>query len=331
MNKTLAFIISDDFAFKAKKSGIVEKVDRTNGIALLKYDDDTKDAIDLASKLGKNANMGFYIHQIFKLVYEEGERFREGDVLAYNPSYFSGKGKNIDYLPGTLTKFAIAPIDSSYEDSTVICETLGDRCTANINIEKAVSLGKNATIHSILEIGDRVSSGDHMIEFTDSFEDPVTAEFLKNLAMNIGDEGAGVLTRETIDAKNTGKITDIKVYYNCPFEELSESLQALVKKYKNKNGQRANAIKDVKTGSVHIPPLEQIKSNKLGKEEFVDGGGVIIRIWVEYEDVMGLGDKLTYSTALKGVVSKVLKESEAPVSTYRPEDVVEAILTPTGI
>ena len=43
------------------------------------------------------------------------------------------------------------------------------------------------------------------------------------------------------------------------------------------------------------------------------------------------GDKLTYSTALKGVVSRRTKIEESPISEYRPEEHVEAILTPVGI
>lgn len=330
MNKTLAFMISDDFAFKAKKDGIIEKIDRINKLAILKYNDGTKDAIELSDKLDKNSNMGFYIHQLFKLVYNEGEKFEAGDVLAYNPSYFTGKGKNIDYQPGTLSKVAIASGDTSFEDSTMISESLGKRCTSLINMLKQVVLGKNADIHKIVEIGDTVKTGDHLLEFTNSFEDPDTLEFLQKLAQKAG-EDAGLLSRETVDAKYTGKITDIKIYYNCPFEELSSSLQELIIKYRNKLLNRANIVKDIKTGSVHVPPLEQISDKKVGKAEFHPEGGVIINIWIEYEDVMSVGDKLTYSTALKGVVSKVLKNSEAPLCEHRPEEHIEAILTPTGV
>lgn len=330
MNKTLAFMISDDFAFKAKKPGVVAKIDKQNKLALLTYDDGTKDAIDLAPKLDKNSNMGFYINQLFEMTYKEGERFDADDVIAYNPSYFSGKGKNVDYKPGTLAKIAIASTDNAYEDSTIICETLGERCTSKINILKPVALGKNAVIHKILEVGDKVDTGDHIIEFTNSFDDPDTAEFLQKLQSAVGDSVED-LTHETVDAKFSGVITDIQLFYNCPFEELNPSMQELIKKYRKRIGSRADAIKDVKTGSVHVPPLEQVSAKKIGQQEFPMDGGMIIAVWVEYEDVMGKGDKLTFSTALKGIVSKVLKRSEAPISTYRPENEVEAILTPTGI
>ena len=66
MNKTLAFLLSDDFCFHAKKDGVVSKIDNEHKLALLNYNDGTRDAIDLADKLNKNSNMGFYIHQNFQ-------------------------------------------------------------------------------------------------------------------------------------------------------------------------------------------------------------------------------------------------------------------------
>ena len=43
------------------------------------------------------------------------------------------------------------------------------------------------------------------------------------------------------------------------------------------------------------------------------------------------GSKMTFSTSLKGIVSQVLADEEAPASEYRKDDHIEAILTPTGV
>lgn len=324
-------MISDDFAFKSKKDGFVEKIDNKNKLAILQYDDGTEDAIDLSDKLNKNSNMGFYIHQIFKMAYAEGEHFKAGDVIAYNPSYFTGKGKDIDYMPGALAKIAVAPGDFSYEDATVISESLSEKCAIKVNMLKPISLGKYAEVHNIVEIGDTVETGDSLIDFTPSYNDQDTAEFLSKLSASMDDEMMGEITRDKVEAKYSGLITNIEIYYNCPLEELSPSLQQLIKKYKRRIAERQFALAGVKTNSVKIPPIEQVNSNKIGKTEFVEGGGVIINIWIEYHSKMGNGDKLTYSTALKGIISKTFKDTEAPISEHRPEEHVEAILTPTGI
>lgn len=331
MNKTLAFMISDDFAFKAKKDGIVEKIDNLNKLAILDYADGTKDAIDLGDKLNKNSGMGFYIHQQFVMVFKENESFKAGDVLAYNPSYFSGKGRNVDYRPGTLAKVAIAAGDFAFEDSTVISENISKKCAAKINMLKQCVLGKNAEIYKIVKKGDSVATGDTLIEFTGSFEDPDTTEFLAKLNSKLDADQIDTMTHERIEAKFTGTITDVRIYYNCSFEELSPSLQRIIKQYKNELNNRAKVVEGIPHTDVHIPPLKQTTASKIGKAEFPDDGGVIIDIYTEYIDQMKMGDKLTYSTALKGVCSRVLKESEAPLTDYRPEEPIDAILTPTGV
>lgn len=294
MNKTLAYLISDDFCFKAKKAGIVEKIDMANKLVILAYEDGTKDAIDLATILSKNSGMGFYIHQEFKLVYQEKEHFDANDVIAYNPSYFTGKGKDVDYQPGVLAKVAIAAGDFAFEDSTMIAESLGKKCAAKINMQKQAVLGKNATIYHIVEEGDTVTTGDNLIEFTSSFEDPDTAEFLQALTNKLDDTELNDVAHETITAKYTGEITKINIYYNCPYEELSPSLQQLIRDFKKKLESRAKAVEaaGVPHSAVHIPPLKQTDAKKIGKAEFPEDGGVIIEIFIEYIDEMGMGDKL---------------------------------------
>lgn len=331
MNKTLAFLLSDDFCFHAKKSGKVTKIDDKNKLALLEYNDGTRDAIDLADKLNKNSNMGFYIHQNFKMCYGENEKFDKGDILAYNPDYFSGKGKDIDYRPGALAKIAIASGDFSFEDSTLISESLGEKCAAKINMLKQIVLGKNAIIYKLKDIGDKVVTGDVILDFTSSFDDPDASDFLAKLSQDVDPEYLDEITHEQVKAKLAGTITDIKIVYNCPFEELSPSLQALIKKYKARIATRKNALNGIKADGVHIPPIEQVSSKKDIKEEFPAEGGVIIDVWIEYIDKMGMGDKLTYNTALKGIVSRVLSNEEAPMTEYRSEEPIEGVLTPTGV
>lgn len=327
INKTMAFMISDDFVFKAKYNGKLEKIDEDNKIAILLYDNGKKDAIDMAPFLVKNSNSGFYTKQDFRLVLKVGERFNKGDALAYNPSFFEGKGKNIDYKPGTLAKIAITPIELAYEDSTVISDKLGEKLASYVTMMKYVSLGPNAIIHKIAKVGDQLKTGDKILEFTTSFNDPTTSDFLADLAKSLGTETAETIGNETITSKYTGKLVEIKIYYNHPFEELSDSLQKLIKDYKGQVDKRKIVVKEIQSGNIRIPPTDQQTSDKAGSEKY---DGVLIEFAVEFYDKMGAGDKLTFSTALKGIVSRVLSDEEAPVSEYREDEKIEAILTPTG-
>ncbi len=333
VNKTMAYMISDDFAFKAKEDGSVERIDEENKLAILAYKSGKKDAIDLAEFFVKNSNGGFFIRQQFTMKYKEGERFKARDVLAYNPSFFSGKGKDVDYQPGTLAKVAITAGDFAYEDSTVISDSIARKAASLVTMVKPVALGQNAVVHKMAEIGDTVKAGDSILDFTTSFEDPSTTEFLASLTKSLGSDVAETVGNESIKSKYTGKIANIKIYYNRSMEELNDSLQKIIRKYKSKVQKRKNALEGIKTASVHIPPVEQQKpdsdgKSKVGVEEYE---GVLIEFYVEYYDEMGEGDKLVYSTALKGVVSQVIASTEAPLTEYRRNDPIEAIITPTGI
>ena len=105
----------------------------------------------------------------------------------------------------------------------MISESLSKKCAAKINMLKPAVLGKNATIYIILLKKVIVVTGDTLIEFTSSFEDPDT-QFLQAF-FKIICRRSEINYHETITAKYTGKITKIDIFYNCPFEELSPSLQ----------------------------------------------------------------------------------------------------------
>jgi hypothetical protein len=328
INKTMAYMISDDFAFKAKEDGIIEKIDLDNQVAILLYESGNKDAIDLSEVFVKNSNSGFYIKQKFLIAYKEGEKFKEKDVIAYNPSFFSGKGKDVDYQPGTLAKVAITAGDFAYEDSTIISKSISKKAASLVTMMKPVALGPNTIIHKLASVGDKIKAGDEILNFTTSFEDPSTTEFLDSLAKSLGTDVSEAVGNEKIVSKYTGTLANIKIYYNLPFEDLNESLQKIIKKYKAKIQKKKDAIKGIKTSNVRIAPTEQQKTDKVGVEEYE---GVLIEFYVEYYDEMGEGDKLVYSTALKGVISQVLSDEESPISEHRENEPVEAIITPTGI
>lgn len=328
VNKTMAFMISDDFAFKAKEDGVIEKIDTENDLALLQYKSGKRDAIDLSEVFVKNSNSGFFIKQRFLINYKEGEKFTKGDVIAYNPSFFDGKAKNIDYKPGTFAKVAISPIDLAYEDSTVIAESLSKNAASFVTMVKPVVLGQNAVIHKMSKIGDKINAGESMLDFTTSFDDPSTSDFLAKLARDVGEDISGEIGSDSITAKYSGTIANIKIYYNVPLDDLSDSLKKLIRAYKGKVDKRKKVLGDIKSSNLRIPPTEQQKLDKVGQTKYE---GVLVEFYVEYEDNMEAGDKLTFNTALKAVIARTLSVDEAPLSEYREDEHVEAVLTPTGI
>lgn len=324
------YMISDSFCFKAKKPGKVGSIDDKLKLVMLDYDDGTHDAIDISEKLSKNSNSGFYINQQYIVKYKVGERFDVDDVIVYNPSFFQGKGAAVEYTPGCLAKICVTAGDFVYEDATYISEQLSEKCASDITMDKPVALGPNAIIHKIASVGDHVEINQPLLQFTTSFDDPTTTEFLQDLIDTMGDDETKALGNEEVLAKYPGRISDIAIYYNVPFETLSPSLQDLIKNYNRWIDARRDVLikNGVRPSEINLKPTTQQKVNKISGTEF---DGVLIIFYVTHKDKMSIGDKLTYSVALKGVVSKVSPTEEAPISEFRPNCRIEGAEAASGI
>ena len=262
-NKEIPYMLSDTFCFKAKKDGTLEEIDNENKLAILKYVDGTSDAIDLNETMVRNSNSGFFVKQTFLLAYKQGEKFNRGDVIAYNPSFFKGKGNDMDYCSGSLAKVAVACGDFAFEDATIVSEKLSEKCATHVTMCKSVALNPNTIIHSIADVGSEVEPGEVLMEFT-SAEDDISAEILQGLYDQLGKEDYEELIHETISSKYHGILEDVKIYYNVPFETLNPSLQTLINNYKKYSEKRKQKLisKGVTSGSVKIPPIVQQQTKK---------------------------------------------------------------------
>ena len=329
VSKDIGYLLSDTFCYKAKQDGVVEGIDAMTKLAILKYADGSKDSIDLSEVMVKNSNSGFFIKQKLKLVYNVGEHFKKGEIVALNPKFFNGKGNDVDLNNGSLAKVAVMCSDGCFEDATMISEKLSTKCATSISLLKPIALNPNTIIHSMAKEGDKVEVGDTLLEFT-AAEDEISAEILQGLYDELGEEDYNELTHEKVLSKYSGVISKIEIYYNRDFDELNPSLQQLINNYKKEIDKRKQTLKNagVSNANTKIPPVIKQNSTKVHSNEY---DGVMICFWIEYDDPMGIGDKMTFQTALKGVISKVFSIDESPISEYRQEDVIEAIETPTGI
>ena len=96
VEKMAPYMISDEFAFKAKEDGKVESIDYKNEVAILKYKSGKTDLVDLSTYECCNSNGGFFVSQKLEMLYKTGETFTKGAVIAKNPLFFSGNGKDED-------------------------------------------------------------------------------------------------------------------------------------------------------------------------------------------------------------------------------------------
>lgn len=322
VDRTIPYIISDDFVFAAKKPGILEKIDKKNEIAILKYDDGTSDIIDLSEIVSKNSNGGFFLANSKQLLIKEGERFKVNDVIAKNPGYFTGDDpSDVVYTTGKLCKIALVSMDGTYEDSSMITKKMSKEMTAKITMKKEVNLGINSNIEFLIKKGDKVKTGDPLVIFDTSFED----SSINALLGGLGDE-IDELTKNELHSKYTGRIVDVNIYYNHDIEEYTPSVQKIINDYIKENKSKVNAVnKIVGEDSLRLVNVKSINKVNSTKIKGTDVDGILIEVYIEYEDDMSIGDKCTYATALKTTISDVFDEGEEPFSAFKPEENLDAL------
>jgi len=332
IEKTVPYIISDEFAFKAKEDGVVQKIDYKNKVAILKYKSGKEDLIDLDVVETNNSNGGFYCSQVFQMLYSEKEKFTKGAVIAKNPLFFSGDGKKQDiaYNLGKISKVAIASADFTLEDSSAITESMSDAMTTKITMRKVQTLDKNATVSYIAKEGTPIKTNEPLIIFENSFNDDSISSVLNKIGTEF-EQDIAEISKNELKCKYTGTIKKINIYYTYDINEYSESIQKIINDYINSKKSRKNIIEKYKgTGydSLNVPILDKQTDTKVKGEEL---DGIMFEFFIEYEAPLGVGDKIIYGTALKTIVSQVILKGEEPYSEYRPEENVEAILSPLSI
>lgn len=336
VEKSVPYLISDIFAFKAKKDGTITKVDKTNNLAFITYDDGTKDIINLNPKINKNSNGGFYLNSRLTLMYNVGDTFKKNDILAKDDMYMIGENDDddgISYATGTLAKVALASSDATYEDSSYISESLSNRMKSKLTMKKEMAFEPNTNIDYIVKIGQEVKTGDPLITFESAFEDSSINEFLDKLGSDF-EQAISNLTKNTYRSKYSGKIVDIRLYYNRDIKDFSPSIQKLLNDYIKKNEKLANLlIKNSNKDSmnqINLPSTKKINSPKIkGKE--VDG--LLIEFYIEYEDVLCTGDKIAFYGPCKTIVSDVLDKDSIPfvVNNHNERENLDAVFSPMSI
>ena len=189
---------------------------------------------------------------------------------------------------------------STYEDSTFVTEKLSKDMSSEIVMMKDVTIGRNANVDHIVNVGDTVHVGDILVSFETSYQDDQLNKFLASVGDELKEEIKS-LGKIPIKSKYSGVIEDIKIYSSVDLDELSPSLQKIVKSYYDRINKKKKLISKydksegiIKAGMLLNEPTEKIKPTPDGKlkgREVFDG--VLIEFYIKYYDSIGIGDKLT--------------------------------------
>jgi len=333
MERTMAHVASSMFINKAKDDGQVIKVDDVNNLVIVKYKDGTSEGFSTQSDAAKNGGGGFYINNKKESVYAEGRKFKKGDILIKNPTYFKNdKGQqNIEYAIGALAEVAVMIVPGTFEDSSVVSESLGNKLSADVIMKKPVVFSDQSIINSIKEVGDEIRTDEVLMSFEDAYDDDDANQLLSFL----GDHASDVVNHKP-KAKHAGKVSAIKIFYTSPIEDMSESCQKLINRYRARINKR---IKVLRENGIPNPEkvigesVEQVTPYK-GKidGEMIEPGQILVEFYTQYTDYVNGGDKILFYASIKSVVQRKLPNSIAPfVIRNGKKVIVEAIVSPISI
>lgn len=334
-DEAVQFELSDDFVINAEEDGKVVDVNEELGFIVVQYKSGKNRAINLRPDIVKNSGGGFYMKNQLKPTRTKiGEKFKKDEPLAYHENYFKYSEMNgLRYAIGPRCKVAFMSTYNTYEDAGISTEEFGERMASSIVYQELGKFKRNNNILAMVKVGDHVNIGDSLIKFDLSTDDNELAKYLTKLS----DENAALLEEQTkndIKAGHAGTVVDIKVYTLLDPSNLSPSLANIVQRYFDQGINKKKYLEKfdnsegiIKAGYMLTDSTEPIKS-PYNAIKGVKGVDVLIEIYIEHKDVMGVGDKIALYSANKQIVSQVIPKGWEPYSEFRPDEHISVITSP---
>lgn len=329
VDEAMPYLTTNKFAYKAKKDGKV--LELTDEYMIVQYTDGEKDYINLRETIEKNSDGGYYVPLKLNANVKANTKFKANDILALDTESFSydvGESDNPAFNVGTLAKVAIINSDECFEDSAVCTHKIAEKMATKIIYKFEHTIEKNANIFEVAKIGQYMNVGDNLIVWQDPFDDAdanIVIKALSNSDTEISDIG-----RSTLSSDTTGVLKAIKVYRTCDIDEnMSSSVRKLVESYEKPITQLKKKLDKEGIYNTTLIPASY-KLDPVGKlKRAVDA--IYVEFYVEHDDIIGCGDKITYQSANKGVIKTVLEEGNEPYTDFRPDEEISALLSISSI
>lgn len=327
-DEALAYVTTDKFAHKAKKKGTV--IELTDEYMIIDYGSN-KEYINLTESIEKNSNGGFYTPIKLDVAdgIKVGSKVKENQIVAYCKKAFSnsvGESDNIAYNIGKLVKVAILNTDECFEDSGVCIQRLAEKLATKVIDMEDHTIDKDSNVFKIINIGDTVEPEDPLL----IWQNPHEEEEANTLLRLMGDDQEMVseIGRRTIKSEISGKVADIKIYRTVEIEELSPSLQKIIKAYEAPIKKKKKMLESHGINADFLPPTYKLEpTGKLKKAQ----DAVRIEFFLERIDNISVGDKLTNYSANKAIIKNIISMKDAPYTDSRPNEPIDIFIGETSI
>lgn len=282
--------LDGDYTFVAKQSGKV--IDIKEDFVQVEYKDGTKDGFKLGTEHGEVA--GKFVKHVFVTDRSVGNKFVEGDVIAWNNGFFERdfqSASNVLLKHSTMVRVALVEGNDTIEDGCAIDVPSTKLFSTTISKQRAFPIKFTEEIHNLLEVGTDVLNDDVLLTIVDNaLSGDIQDSDLKTLSR---------FQRNSPKAKLSGKISGLQIMYKGDVNDIQgPNLKALVKRLDAKRKKSVQAI-----------GLDESLTNMTNDDvyfggELVTDDTVVVRFFLDAEDDLGIGSKIVIGNQLKSVVGR---------------------------
>jgi len=261
---------------------------------IIEYNDGSREGIELGIVYGK-AEGAVYPHPIVSNV-KENQTFKKDDVLAYNSNFFEQDildPSSIIYKTNFYVKTALYESDQTFEDSSSISKNIANKLKTTITKTKEIVVSFDQNIVDVVNVGDNINVNQPYM----TIEDPITSTI-----GNFSEDSLKALSKlssQTPKSNYDGVVTKIEVLYNGDKNNMSEGLKKLADKSDRLLSKKLKSTgKDILTGKID-------SDYRVNGSPLLENTAVII-IYLDVEDIAGVGDKGVFANQLKSVFGEVM-------------------------
>lgn len=292
MEQIVSHRTTDLYATTAEEDGKVVSV--TDTAIHIRYKSGEEAYVQLGTRHGTGAGVT-YPHTVTTTL-KEGQRFKRGDAIAYNPKFFAPDVYNpgrVTMRVGVMCHTALIDNIDTLEDGSVISEEIAAKLNTQTTDVKTIEVRFDQLVHGLVQLGDHVD----LETILCTIEDPETADtaFFDEVSLDTLRRHAAMAPR----AKVVGTVSRIECFYHGEFEDLSENLQ-LIARESNRNRKRIAKSLGEKAFTGQVDTSFRVKGKAL------DPDTMAIQIYIDHEVPNNTGDKGVFGNQLKTVFSKVM-------------------------
>lgn len=291
----IAHQCGDVFTLPTLAAGKVTEL--TDKFIEITYKDGTVKRMGLGEKISTNS--GHMYSRMIVTDRRKGYVFEKGEIIAWDSMYFE---RDIIYptqvaaYVGDPTIMALRETDATYEDSTANSAEVASKSKVPVIHCRDLKAEYDNNLKLKIKVGDHVNRDDIIA-------------YLTPAGVEITDDETSIdyISMSSPKAESRGEIIRIECFYNGDYSEASDTVKAIINKTNRERKEESHY--DSK-----VAPAGEVRTPTYIGTQFLSENSIVLRIYIRHEDVMSVGDKNSYATALKSIPGKIYSK---PITTMK--------------